>query len=442
DRRRRRGVDPARRSPGRRGRGAAPRAAGRLRTRRRGRRGQRGHHACLRRRGERRGRRPHRQRRLRRAGRPGHGPRGGTAAHPTGHAAGLHRDALARAQRRDERAGRLRGRGARQRRRAGRAPDRAAGRRGRGPLPRRRPRPGVLQDRRAELGRAGRLGEARRPRAADPHRRLPQTLRGRARRGPRPRDRRDQRLQRRARRLGGAGARRRALPRRRTGGRPTAPEHPLMSALTGEPLADPGRLDRIEVTGIRAWAHHGVLEDETRLGQQFLADVTLHLSTAPAGRADALGRTVNYAELAHAVHEELTAGPWALVETLAERIAERILPDTGNPLVRRLGVRAHKPAAPVGLPGDDATLSIQGAAPPVPVVLALGTHLGDRAEHLRAALELLAGTEGIEVDWTGPVLETAPVGGPAEQGAFLNSVIGVRTALGPFALLETAHRAE
>src|SRR5699024_7273636 len=36
----------------------------------------------------------------------------------------------------------------------------------------------------------------------------------------------------------------------------------------------------------------------------------------------------------------------------------------------------------------------------------------------------------------------APVGGPAEQGAFLNSVIGVRTALGPFALLETAHRAE
>ncbi|HLQ81841.1 MAG TPA: 2-amino-4-hydroxy-6-hydroxymethyldihydropteridine diphosphokinase [Brachybacterium sp.] len=215
-----------------------------------------------------------------------------------------------------------------------------------------------------------------------------------------------------------------------------------MSALTGEPLADPGRLDRIEVTGIRAWAHHGVLEDETRLGQQFLADVTLHLSTAPAGRADALGRTVNYAEVAHAVHEELTAGPWALVETLAERIAERILTDTGNPLVRRVGVRVHKPAAPVGLPVDDVTVSIERDAPPVPAVLALGTNLGDRAAHLRAALELLAGTEGIEVDWTGPVLETAPVGGPAEQGAFLNSVIGVRTALGPFALLETAHRAE
>ena len=215
-----------------------------------------------------------------------------------------------------------------------------------------------------------------------------------------------------------------------------------MSALTGEPLADPGRLDRIEVTGIRAWAHHGVLEDETRLGQQFLADVTLHLSTAPAGRADALARTVNYAEVAHAVREELTAGPYALVETLAERIAERILTDTGNPLVRRVGVRVHKPAAPVGLPVDDVTVSIERDAPPVTAVLALGTNLGDRAQHLRSALELLAAVDGIEVEWTGPVLETAPVGGPADQGAFLNSAIGVRTALGPFTLLEAAQRAE
>src|SRR5699024_9228001 len=189
-------------------------------------------------------------------------------------------------------------------------------------------------------------------RPAHPHRSLPQTLRGRARRGPRPRDRRDQRLQRRARRVGGAGARCRALPRRRAGGRPTASEHPPMSVPSTEPFAHPSRLDRIEVTGIRAWAHHGVLAEETRLGQQFLADVTLHLSTAPAGRADALARTVNYAEVAHAVREELTAGPYALVETLAERIAERILTDTGHPLVRRVGIRVHKPAAPVGLPAD------------------------------------------------------------------------------------------
>lgn len=203
-----------------------------------------------------------------------------------------------------------------------------------------------------------------------------------------------------------------------------------------------GRLDRIEVSGIRAWGRHGVLSQEKDLGQQFVVDVTLHLSTAPAGRTDALSRTVNYAEVAAAVHEEIGTGSHDLVETLAEIIAQRILTDTGHPLVRRVEVRVHKPAAPVGLPVGDVAITITRDAAPVEAVLALGTNLGDRESHLARALELLGGTEGIEIDWTGPVLETAPVGGPEDQGAFLNSAIGVSTVLGPFDLLEAAHRAE
>ncbi|GAA1488296.1 2-amino-4-hydroxy-6-hydroxymethyldihydropteridine diphosphokinase [Brachybacterium sacelli] len=203
-----------------------------------------------------------------------------------------------------------------------------------------------------------------------------------------------------------------------------------------------GSLDRIEVTGIRAWGRHGVLAAEKELGQQFVVDVTLHLSTAPAGRTDTLARTVNYAEVAAAVAEEIGGGPHDLVEALAESIAARILTDTGHPLVRRVGVRVHKPAAPVGLPVGDVVISLERDAAPVQAVLALGTNLGDREAHLARALELLAGTEGLEVEWTGPVLETAPVGGPEGQGAYLNSAIGVVTTLGPFDLLETAHRAE
>ena len=50
------------------------------------------------------------------------------------------------------------------------------------------------------------------------------------------------------------------------------------------------------------------------------------------------------------MHEEIGSGSHDLVETLAERIAQRILTDTGHPLVRRVEVRVHKPSAPVGLP--------------------------------------------------------------------------------------------
>ncbi|GAA4524827.1 2-amino-4-hydroxy-6-hydroxymethyldihydropteridine diphosphokinase [Brachybacterium paraconglomeratum] len=215
-----------------------------------------------------------------------------------------------------------------------------------------------------------------------------------------------------------------------------------MTAQPLQPGRGPTRLDRIEVTGIKAWAHHGVLEEEKRLGQQFEVDVTLHLDTAPAGASDALSRTVNYAEAAAAVHEEMTGGPYDLVETLAERIATRILTDTGHPLVRRVGIRVHKPSAPVGLPVGSVTVSIERDAAPISAVLAVGTNLGEREQHLQDALAHLAATDGIEIAWTGPVLETVPVGGPAGQGSFLNSVIGVRTVLGPFALLRAAQDAE
>ncbi|APX31518.1 dihydroneopterin aldolase [Brachybacterium sp. P6-10-X1] len=222
----------------------------------------------------------------------------------------------------------------------------------------------------------------------------------------------------------------------------TADARPDPSRAGSEHGSDRGWLDRIEVTGIRAWGHHGVLAAEKELGQQFVVDVTLHLWTAPAGRADDLSRTVNYAEVAAAVADEIRGGPHDLVETLAESIATRILTGVGRPLVRRVGVRVHKPAAPVGLPVGDVAITIERDAAPVPAVLALGTNLGDRQEHLVRALELLGHTDGIEIEWTGPVLETAPVGGPDGQGAFLNSALGVLTTLGPFELLEAARRAE
>lgn len=199
--------------------------------------------------------------------------------------------------------------------------------------------------------------------------------------------------------------------------------------------------DRIEVTGVRGWGRHGVLPEETRLGQQFVADLVLHVDTAAAGRADALARTVNYAEVAAVAREEIEGEAVALVETLAERLAARVLTTVGHPLVRRVEVTIHKPAAPVGLPVDDVRVRIVRTAAPVDAVLAVGTNLGEREEHLARALDQLGAAPGVEVAWTSPVVETEPVGG-VEQDRFLNAVIGVRTSLAPFALLAVCHRLE
>lgn len=67
--------------------------------------------------------------------------------------------------------------------------------------------------------------------------------------------------------------------------------------------------------------------------------------------------------------------------------------------------------------------------------VALGSNLGDRAAHLRRALEALRATPDVERVERSRLYETAPVG-PAPQGAFLNAAARVETGLSPRALLE------
>lgn len=114
-------------------------------------------------------------------------------------------------------------------------------------------------------------------------------------------------------------------------------------------------LDRIRVTGIRATGYHGVLEHERRDGQVFVADVVLHLDTREAAASDALGRTVDYGEVAGRVRDVLTGPAADLIETVAERIAAVVLEQTA---VQAVDVALHKPEAPVGVPVSDVVVEI------------------------------------------------------------------------------------
>lgn len=69
--------------------------------------------------------------------------------------------------------------------------------------------------------------------------------------------------------------------------------------------------------------------------------------------------------------------------------------------------------------------------------LGLGSNLGDRAAHLRSAVATLP-----DLVATSPVYETDPVGGPDDQGAYLNLVVELDTDLGPRELLEVCRALE
>ena len=69
--------------------------------------------------------------------------------------------------------------------------------------------------------------------------------------------------------------------------------------------------------------------------------------------------------------------------------------------------------------------------------LGLGSNLGDRWAHLRAAVAALPDVVAVS-----PVYETSPVGGPEDQGPYLNCVVELSTELGPRGLLGVAQRLE
>jgi len=70
------------------------------------------------------------------------------------------------------------------------------------------------------------------------------------------------------------------------------------------------------------------------------------------------------------------------------------------------------------------------------VWIALGSNLGARLERLEGAVAELRAVPGLEVLRVSPWIETAPVGGPAGQGAYLNGVLEAETTLAPRELLE------
>jgi 2-amino-4-hydroxy-6-hydroxymethyldihydropteridine diphosphokinase len=76
-----------------------------------------------------------------------------------------------------------------------------------------------------------------------------------------------------------------------------------------------------------------------------------------------------------------------------------------------------------------------------PVYVALGSNLGDREAHLRAARKALASLPTTSLIAASSIEETAPLGG-LQQPSYLNQMVLLETGLEPRALLEALQEIE
>jgi dihydroneopterin aldolase len=100
------------------------------------------------------------------------------------------------------------------------------------------------------------------------------------------------------------------------------------------------------------YAHHGVMQEEHRIGGRYEVDVAAELDFEAAARDDDLTGTVDYEQVYAAVREIVTQNNFYLIEKLAYLIAERVA--AAYPHIEAVEVTVRKPNPPVGGPCDRA----------------------------------------------------------------------------------------
>ncbi len=84
-------------------------------------------------------------------------------------------------------------------------------------------------------------------------------------------------------------------------------------------------MDYIHLRDMQFFGYHGVLPEETVLGQRFRASVSLAVNIQKAGQTDNLEDTVSYVDVYEICKDIIEGKPFKLLEAVAETVAARVL---------------------------------------------------------------------------------------------------------------------
>lgn len=80
----------------------------------------------------------------------------------------------------------------------------------------------------------------------------------------------------------------------------------------------------IKVLGIKSHSFHGCMEEESKIGADYIVDVEVEANFKAAGEEDDLSKTVDYVDVNRVVEEEMDKRS-KLIETVAQRIVKRLM---------------------------------------------------------------------------------------------------------------------
>ena len=246
-------------------------------------------------------------------------------------------------------------------------------------------------------------------------------------------------------------------------------------------------MDRITLTGIRAYGTHGLHGSSSQQARQlFSVDVVMYLDLFDAARSDELVDTVNYDQIASRVVSVVEGDHVDLLERLAQKIAdavtvhktatgssEALFDDVSVSIERQSqdhNMQAELSAGAAESAGKgntgaaasgaftvygngnrmpDSRSADDAGAPGVPqssavhhAVIAMGANLGDCEQALRSAVVSIDAIPGNQVTGISPLYRTAPWGMPDGTPDFFNAVVQVDTTHSAEELLDSLHMIE
>lgn len=196
-------------------------------------------------------------------------------------------------------------------------------------------------------------------------------------------------------------------------------------------------MDQIRITNLKVFAHHGVYPEESAQGQDFFVSATMDVDVRYAGQYDDLSQSVDYGDACLFIDSYMKSHTYKLLESVTENLARELL--LLYPMIEKVKVSVSKPHAPIPLPFEDVSVSVERGYHTA--YISLGSNMGDKEEYIRKGLETLENESDVFVVRSSTFFESEPYGG-VEMDAVLNGVVKVRTLLTPYELLRVCNRIE
>jgi dihydroneopterin aldolase len=102
--------------------------------------------------------------------------------------------------------------------------------------------------------------------------------------------------------------------------------------------------DKILLKNMIFYAHHGFYEAERELGQKFEVDIQVECNLQTAADSDDLKQTIDYQAIYKIAKDTFENYKFKLIETVAEKIASKILKLSG---ITNVLIRVRKPHVPL-----------------------------------------------------------------------------------------------